>query len=229
MMTEPAWLRCRNPSRMLDFLLCRPFTNLAEFEKLQEIVGGKATKRKLRLYACACCRRLLPHFDDALRHERAIETAEAVADGLRSDSYRIAARRTMTMALRGEAYRRSRRHILDNPKAFPCLAIHATVSKSASHSAWAAARTSAAAIEFTPRRKDERKGARSEAAEFRVQCSILRDIFQSVSGAEISPDQLSRSVPRGISLSRTDAARRHAGSGSSRRSRRRPGRVRIDR
>ena len=45
-MNEPEWLACGEPRKMLRYL------------------EGKATDRKLRLFACACCRRiwhLLPH------------------------------------------------------------------------------------------------------------------------------------------------------------------------
>src|SRR5262249_38060162 len=60
-MTETEWLACNDPRPMLDFL------------------RGKASQRKLRLFACACCRQawnLLP-----LEGQWAIEVAERYADG----------------------------------------------------------------------------------------------------------------------------------------------------
>ena len=42
-MTETAWLDCAEPYSRLKFL------------------RGKRTDCKLRLFACACCRRLFPH------------------------------------------------------------------------------------------------------------------------------------------------------------------------
>src|ERR1700720_2978691 len=71
-MTEAEWLACTDPTPMLKFL------------------RGKASDRKLRLFACACCRRychmLTPETLDALR------VAERFADGLATVSERKEAR-----------------------------------------------------------------------------------------------------------------------------------------
>ena len=52
-MTEAEWLACKDPQRMLDFL------------------RGKISNRKLRLFACSCCRRLWPLLPEE-RHRRAV-------------------------------------------------------------------------------------------------------------------------------------------------------------
>jgi hypothetical protein len=70
--TEKQWLACEDPARMLKFL------------------RRKTSDRKLRLFACACCR----HVDYLVIEEgkKAIEVAEAFADGRAGDEELSAAR-----------------------------------------------------------------------------------------------------------------------------------------
>jgi hypothetical protein len=64
-MTLADWQTCTDPGKMLAYL------------------SGKASERKLRLFACACCRRIwnLLHEEGS---RQAVETAERFADGLAS-------------------------------------------------------------------------------------------------------------------------------------------------
>src|SRR4051812_26336624 len=61
-MIEPEWRACHNPEAMLHHL------------------GDKASARKLRLYAVACCHRISNLLsDDRLKH--AVQVAQRYADG----------------------------------------------------------------------------------------------------------------------------------------------------
>jgi hypothetical protein len=63
-MTPDAWDKCCEPRRMLKFLR----------------ESGRASGRKLRLLACACCRSLGASLPESCR--RGVEAAERFADGL---------------------------------------------------------------------------------------------------------------------------------------------------
>jgi hypothetical protein len=66
-MTEAEWLACTDPWPMLQFLMVH-----------------KRSRRKYRLFGCACCRRIW-HFLTHENSRRSIEFTEGWADGLVSD------------------------------------------------------------------------------------------------------------------------------------------------
>jgi hypothetical protein len=75
-MTEAEWMACTDPSKMLEFL------------------RGEASERKLRLFACACCRRFW-HLVEDERSRRAVEVSERYADGLATRRKVASARREL--------------------------------------------------------------------------------------------------------------------------------------
>jgi hypothetical protein len=84
-MTEQEWLTCADPEPML------------------EIIRDKASDRKLRLFACGCCRRV-EHLLKADVARRALDAAERYADGRIRDSTAQGWHRKMVAAQCGATY-----------------------------------------------------------------------------------------------------------------------------
>ena len=87
-MNEAEWLVCSSAEPMLEF------------------VRDKANERKLRLFGCACCRRIW-HLLSKADSRAAVEVAENFADGLERKSTLAAVRsraRPLTLGQRGAAY-----------------------------------------------------------------------------------------------------------------------------
>jgi hypothetical protein len=88
-MTEPDWLICAEPVRMVTFLRTR----------------GAATERKKRLLAVACCRRVTHLLTDP-RSRSAAEVAERYADGAADEGERAEAARAARQAVENAMFAR---------------------------------------------------------------------------------------------------------------------------
>jgi hypothetical protein len=146
-MTEAEWLACADPNPMLEFL------------------RGKASDRKLRLFACACCRRLRGLFPGQVTGRGAIPVAERFADGLVTKAELKAARQKTSgcevAATRSDAFAaavETAGAIADAARwlAIDSLAWEAIVAGYATH---------------TP------AADRLASEQTLVQCGLLRDIF----------------------------------------------------
>jgi hypothetical protein len=164
-MTEELWQNSTNSHAMIQYLLD----------------SGKASDRKLRLFAAACCRRIWHLLTDE-RSRRAVEVAESFADGLADQAERKTAR---------------------------VAALDATVYAKEATAAWAAQRTvarkAAESVRGTPSCSGHEgapgaaadvvgwiacKGAErtAVAAERQTQAELLRDIFGSFPFREVVLD-----------------------------------------
>jgi hypothetical protein len=74
----------------------------SDLEKLIEALGGEVSDAKLRLFACACCRRVWHLLVDE-RSRRAVEVAERFADGGLSREELQRARQAARACVRGKA------------------------------------------------------------------------------------------------------------------------------
>jgi hypothetical protein len=148
-MTERQWAACKNVSNMLQLL------------------GRKASERKLRLFAAACCRRVWHHLTDE-RSRRAVELAERLADGEATTKERAAAARS--------ARRVSARYRVADTWYAVAAAGYATESR-----AWGAAYYAAEAVARQAGQTKARPG------EEKAQAALLRDIFNPFCPVTISP------------------------------------------
>jgi hypothetical protein len=139
-MTEVEWDTTTNPYDLLSHL------------------EGRASVRKLRLFACGVCRRLCGPYTD-VRVRQAIDTVERYAEGLAGPEELASVR----AALEGRWRNDSRRWRLNQPRRITVAGLEARVVWEATHDlAWEAALGAA---------RDTIHQLRRE------QCELLRDIF----------------------------------------------------
>lgn len=88
-MTEAEWLASTSPSVMLAFLT-RPNSTVRGVAAYNASKPTRISDRKMRLFACACCRQVWEQLTDK-RSQRAVEVAERFADGKATNHERVSA------------------------------------------------------------------------------------------------------------------------------------------
>jgi hypothetical protein len=175
-MTDAGWLECTSPETMLEYL------------------RGRASERKLRLFAVACCRQVWRMFaDDTTR--QVVEVAECFADGQASETDLEAARQTAEAAVQratawfgqltgGGAWHGPREAMPAGLLAAGlewATAVAAAVAAS-ERDLPSAAEEAALQVKFALRNDEDTKAVAPPLQEVyevadRAQCALLRDIF----------------------------------------------------
>lgn len=166
-MTETEWLACTEPEKMLEFR------------------RRKTSKRKLRLFACACCRRVW-HFISDQRSRSAVLVAEQFADGLVDD---VALETAWTEAKLGyKAFKGKGPGPFLQPSHFATAACVGVVSKNVGPAAVDSGYGAASAVQMRARSDAHRETPADGQAvhlrdlfawesERKAQADLLRDIF----------------------------------------------------
>jgi hypothetical protein len=173
-MTEAEWRASDDPKDMLTQV-------------------GIGPQRKLRLFACACCRRIWHLITDE-RCRNAVEVAERYADGLVKERERAKANRQASKVSEEiEAAAQTEWEVLSRSASFQAAAYAVELSGQV---AWNGAGWAAAAVGFVAMNGNPRATARERMARRReesAQCNLLRDIFgnpfrpAAIGGRHVTP------------------------------------------
>ena len=184
-MTGSQWLGCTDPDAMLDALRKQQENSGVGLFWWLRRARERSDGRKLRLFACACCRRIWPLLADE-RSRRAVETAERFAEGMasRTDLYAAwaaAGQATVEAAELGEVFRWAAGAAL-------------TAASAEVWAAWGTAWAAAAACQ---------RATGTAAAERAAQCDLLHDIFGNpFAAAPLHLSRKRRQAGRAVALAR---------------------------
>jgi hypothetical protein len=203
-LTEEQWLAGTSPTVLLR--------HLGNHCRVTRVGGGR---RRLRLFACACCRLVWDQFEDD-RSRRAVEASESAADKRAAQEVRAAAKGAEAVYAFASRRRGARAR---------CLA--AAAWDATSHNFLSVEDAAINVVEAVRRGGDADAGRAMEAR----QAHLLRDIFANPFRQPVSPPAGGRSRAAGGVRGRG----RSAGAGDLRRAplrraagaRRRPGRRRV--
>jgi hypothetical protein len=163
-------IRCPQTSARVRVTGALPFDEQdwlagADVSVLRKYLARRATRRKLRLFACACLRRLDHLLDE--RHRRALQAYERFADGFLSGAELVEEARSVRSDIAGLVRGRSRAEEANRGVAWLLQALQAPAS-------------SADAVRFAVahcRIVAEWVGGWGLDAENKAQCDLFRDLF----------------------------------------------------
>jgi hypothetical protein len=172
-MTEDEWNACFDPQKMLEFLSA----------------SRRASERKLRLFACTCCRRIWHLLSDE-RSRQAVEIAEKYADGSATAAERLHGGDAAFDAEREILTTKGATHSADmaaGAACYTCAADEEFLSSPEADeftpswgAAFCAARSVAYGVPRTPRRAVwARLQEQARQAEYAAQAVVLRDLFSN--------------------------------------------------
>ena len=178
-MTEAEWLGCELPMRMVGFL------------------QGRGSDRKLRLFVCACCRRVWHLLEDE-RSRQAVEIAEHFADGTAAAED---LRQAMVTAFAAGQVLACRKEKIPNARTDAADACCATCFDRVTEAVRSASRRTAGALAC----------GGQDVSELQSQCALLRDLFGNpFRPATLDPDWL---TPNVLALAAAAYAERELPSG----------------
>jgi hypothetical protein len=182
-MTEQDWLTAADPQAMLTWLRTTGWlSERRDPNPLLKVVSGRAKERKVRLFLCACCRRLW-HLYSREEVRAALATAEDYADG-RADRDRLRAALYAIHKARGAAPLSSRwEKALQAAGSAAVGDITLAALRGAPSEAGRAVALDAQARQAVPPAEEQALLRRESQA----QCDLLRDLVRPFRPTEVDP------------------------------------------